>query len=91
MARIFDVLTDNLSGADQEVSYKEKQLIEPKNHRSLAEYGTFHSPLGTALSPAALSQSSAQADLIAIAPTKQTAHLASRLLSSKLTLSTFVS
>ena len=91
MARIFDVLTDNISGTDQEVSYQENKLIKPKNHRSIAEYGTFHTPLGAHLSPAALSSLSAQADLVAIAPTKDTARLAGRLLSSKLTLSTFVS
>ena len=91
MARIFDVLTDNISGTDQEVSYRERKLIAPKNHRSFAEYSTFHTPLGDGLSPDALSFSSAQADLVALAPTKDTARLAGRLLSSKSTLSTLIS
>ena len=70
MARIFDVLTDNISGADQGVGYREKKLRNPKNRVNFAECGTFHTPLGAVISPAALSHSSAQADLIAIAPTK---------------------
>ena len=45
MARFFDVLTDNVSGVNQEVSYKKKRENKAKNHRNLLISSTFHSPV----------------------------------------------
>ena len=95
MARFFDVLTDNLSGVNQEVSYKEKREEKSENYRNLLISSTFHSPVDSpfesAVLPADLSYSSDGFDLLALSPTKQTASFARRLLSSKSTLSTLIS
>ena len=91
MARFFDVLTDNVSGVNQEVSYENKREGKAENHRNILISSTFHSPIKSAVLPADLSYSSNRFDLLALSPTKQTASLAKRLLSLKSTLSTLIS
>ena len=95
MARFFDVLTDNVSGVNQEVGYKYKRNIKSENCKNLlitsTSHSPVHSPLESAVLPADLFYSSDRFDLLALSPTKQTASFAKRLLSSKSTLSTLIS
>ena len=84
MARFFDVLTDNVSGVNQEVGYRYIRDIKSENCKNLlissTSHSPVHSPLESAVLPADLFYSSDRIDLLALSPTKQTASFAKRLL-----------